>query len=132
MGQKNHVDAVDMITSFRQSILEHKPAPDTMYQEVRMMKFKVRPLQGDIGAINLKDSNFIEILWSLGKLDEFYHGCVEKISQTQQETFFRLVDEMYDKFQQDLNMLDLKSERYAQSASSFEMEIFKDTKQLPS
>lgn len=102
-----------------------------MYDEVRMMKFKIRPLQGDISVINLHDNSFIEILWSLGKLDEFYHLNVEKISQTEQETFYKLVDEMYDRFQEQLNTLDLKHERFPQSASSFEMEIYKDGKQRP-
>lgn len=103
-----------------------------MYEEVRMMNFKIKPLQGDISVINLKDKNFIEILWSLGKLDEFFHGHVEKISQSEQETFFKLIDEMYDKFQEDLNTLDLKQEHFAQASSSFEMEIYKDNKQRPS
>ena len=44
-----------------------------MFEEVRMMKFKIKPIQGDVSAFNLKNERFIESLWSLGKLDEFFH-----------------------------------------------------------
>lgn len=131
MARKSTVDVLETISRFRQRVLGHKPTVDQMYDEVRMMKFKVRPLQGDISVVNLHDKNFIEILWSLGKLDEFYHFNVEKISQSELDTFYKMVDEMYDKFQEELNTLDLKQERFPQSASSFEMEIYKDGKQRP-
>ncbi len=131
MTRKNTVDALEMISKFRNRILDRKPSMTKMYQDVRMMRFKIRPLQGDISFINLKDKNFIEILWSLGKLDEFFHGHIEKVSPAEQETFYKVIDEMYDKFQEQLNTLDLKYERFPQTASTFEMEIYKETEKHP-
>lgn len=127
MRRKNSTDVLEMISRFQETVLKHKPPADQMYQDVRMMKFKVRPLQGDIAMVDLDDKDFIEILWSLGKLDEFYQGNVKKISRSQQDTFFKIVDEMYFRFQEDLNTIDLKREQFSEASSSgFEMEIFKD------
>lgn len=125
----NPTDVIEIVTNFQRRILDNKPTNDLMYQEVRMMKFKVKPVIGDISFLNLKNNSFIEILWSLGKIDEFFQNHNENLSEDEREIFYRLLDEMYEKYQEELNTVDLKKESFSQSSSSssgFEMEIFKD------
>ena len=50
-----------------------------MYEEIRMMKFRIRPLQGNVLSVNLNNEKFIEVLWSMGKLDEFYGDKQNKL-----------------------------------------------------
>ena len=60
-----------------------------MFEEVQMMKFKIKPIHGDVSAFNLKNISFIESLWSLGKLDEFFHREFPQLSKKDQEVFLR-------------------------------------------
>jgi hypothetical protein len=125
MRKKNNGDVFDMIAQFQTDVLNKKPSTSQMYDEVRLMRFKIRPLNGEITMLDLKNHNFIEMLWGLGKLDEFYQGHIEKLPHDQRQIFFRIFDELYQKFQQELNKVNLKKEEIRES-SSFEMEIFKD------
>jgi hypothetical protein len=124
--KSNSTDVIEIITRFQRTILGNKPSKDQMYQDVRMMQFKVKPVAGDISILNLKNNNFIEILWSLGKIDEFFQHHNEKLNEDEREIFYRLLDELYEKYQDELNTIDLKKENTNQSSSNFEMEIFKE------
>ena len=125
MRKKNSGDVFDMIAQFQLNVLSKKPSAAQMYDEVRLMRFKIRPLNGEITTLDLNNNNFIEMLWGLGKLDEFYQIHIEKLPQNERQIFFRIFDELYQKFQQELNKVNLKREEISQN-SSFEMEIFKD------
>ena len=120
-----------MVSHFQKDILEHKPTATQMYQEIRMMQFKIKPLQGDISLLNLTNAHFIEILWSLGKLDEFFQGHYKKVTLRKRDLFLRLFDEIHGKFQDQLNALNLKPERIPDSSEMFEMEIFKERSAKP-
>ncbi len=125
MRKKNSADVFDMIANFQLNVLNKKPSNEQMYDEVRLMRFKIRPLNGEIAMLDLSNSGFIEMLWGLGKLDEFYQGHIEKLPPNERQIFFRIFDELYQKFQQELNKVNLKREEINPN-SSFEMEIFKD------
>lgn len=126
MRKKNNTDVLDLVYRFQKRVLENKPAKEAMYQDVRMMQFKIRPLQGDVSLLNLKNEHFIEILWSLGKLDEFFQRHIEQVSAKQRDTFYRLFDEMYQRFQNELNKINLQKEKSNDLSAGFEMEIFKE------
>lgn len=130
MLRKSHTDIVEIVSHFQRDILDQKPPVSEMYNEIRMMKFKIKPLQGDISLLNLSNAHFIEILWSLGKLDEFFQDHYKKIAMRKRDLFLRLFDEIHEKFQDQLNALNLKPERVG-SSSMFEMEIFKERSAKP-
>lgn len=119
-------DVIDIVKGFQKRVLDKKPPLGQMFEEVQMMNFKIRPLQGDISILNLKNNHFIEILWSLGKLDEFFQDHYRKIYGRKRELFLRLFDEIHEKFQKELNALNLKPEKVIESSQMFEMEIFKE------
>jgi hypothetical protein len=126
MRKKSNTDVIEMISRFQRTILENKPSKDIMYDEVRMMKFKIKPVLGDISILNLSNNNFIEILWSLGKIDEFFQKQVDNLNADQRDIFYKLLDEIYEKYQDDLNTIDLKKQDTAPSSPGFEMEIYKE------
>lgn len=126
MAKKNRTDVLDLITNFQNDVLNKKPTTQEMYEEVRMMRFKIKPVQGNIEVLNMKNERFIETLWSLGKLDEFYQRSVSSLSLPQKAVFFRIFDDIYKKFHNELNSGVIKQENPSGSPSILEMEIFKD------
>ena len=88
MRKKSNTDVIEIVSKFQKNILENKPSDDQMYQDVRMMKFKVKPVLGDISILNLKNNTLIEILWSLGKIDEFFQNQSDKLDDTEREVFY--------------------------------------------
>lgn len=127
MKKRSRTDLLQVIADFQKKIIENKPSVEAMYEEVRMMHFKIRPLQGDLSQLNLKEEKFIEILWSLGKLDEFFQRQYKKLnSRNQKEVFFKFFDNLYEKLQTQLNKLDLKAAKELNLSATIEMEIFKE------
>jgi len=115
-----------VLAEFQKNILEKKPSHDKMYDEVQMMHFKIRPLQGDVSLLNLSDINLIEALWNLGKLDEFFQNQKDRLTQKQKKIFFQFLENLYEQFQDKLSNVRLKPIEEIQVNSSVEMEIFKE------
>jgi len=112
-----------------QKIISAKPTINQMFEDVQMMKFKIKPIQGDVSAFNLKNERFIESLWSLGKLDEFFHKEFPQLSKKEQEVFLRFFDNLYFKYQQQLNQIDLQPTRMTSTKTGLlELEIYKEGK----
>ncbi|PIY71837.1 hypothetical protein COY87_04055 [Candidatus Roizmanbacteria bacterium CG_4_10_14_0_8_um_filter_33_9] len=128
MKKKNESNVVLLLEQFQKNILGNKPSIDQMIKEVQMMRFKIRPIQGDFSYLNFQNSRFIEILWSLGKMDEFFNRRPSSLSSKQKGIFFNYFDSMYRSFQDELNKLNLKLPRTGKNPSVFEMEIFKEKK----
>ncbi len=107
--------------------MSKKPPLSQMYDEVRMMRFKIRPLTGEITQLNFNNEQFIEMLWGLGKLDEFFQKHINDFNESQKLVFFRIFDELHKKFQNKFNKIQMaKSNTLQPDQSVFEMEIFKD------
>lgn len=126
MRKKIERDVVQILKRFQQSVLQYKPSHELMLEEIRMMKFKIKPIQGDISQVNMNDIHFIEIIWSLGKMDEFFQKEVSNIADSQKEVFFQFFNETYATLQQKLNSLRVRAEKKGSPSSVLEMEIFKD------
>jgi len=124
MIRKNSQNVIKLLTSLKK-IIDNKPSAEVMYEEIQMMKFKVKPLKGDIAIFNLKNKKLIETLWSLGKLDELFQKELFHVRPSQRETFFKIFDDLTQKYQLQLNQIPLKREE-VEKISAFEMEIFKE------
>lgn len=126
MPKKQTVDVIDAITQFQQTIFSQRPEADQMRKEVRLMKFRVRPVKGDLSELSLSDDHFIEILWSLGKLDEFYSITSKKVSAKQRTVFNRLYDDMYVSLHRELNRVDINKPKQDVARLPFELEIYRE------
>jgi len=128
MGKKTSKDILSLINNI-QKIISTKPNTNQMFEEVQMMKFKIKPIQGDASAFNLKNERFIESLWRLGKLDEFFHKEFPQLSKKEQEVFLRFFDNLYFKYQQQLNQINLQPARMTLTKTGLlELEIYKEGK----
>jgi len=128
MRKKTSKDILSLINNI-QKIISAKPDTNKMFEEVQMMKFKIKPIQGDVSAFNLKNERFIESLWSLGKLDEFFFKEVPSLSKKEKEIFMNFFDSLYFKYQQQLNQTNLQQRRVTlKKTGLLELEIFKERK----
>lgn len=126
MKSKTIDKVLELFSGFRKN-LEVKPPQSVMYEEIRMMKFKVKPLQGDITLLDFGNPQLIETLWQLGKLDEFFDLQFKKLTPSQQEVFFNFFNDMHNRLQSSLSRINLKSGvKSPQSSTVFEMEIIKE------
>ena len=109
--------------------IEKNVSPEKMSNDVRMMNFKIRPLSGDVNLLtSLNNKGFIEILWKIGKLDEFYIREVKKFNLKEKEILKNFFVSLHDKFQQQLNKLNFSLEKTKAKPAFFEMEIIKEIK----
>jgi hypothetical protein len=126
MKKKTNKDIISLFNNI-QKIISAKPDINQMFEEVQMMKFKIKPIQGDVSAFNLKNERFIESIWSLGKLDEFFYKEFPQLSKKDQEVFLRIFDSLYIKYQQQLNQVNLRSAKILSAKTGLlELEIFKE------
>ena len=128
MKTSKKTDVYEAIKQFQQNTLGNKPPVEQMVYEVRLMNFKIRPVTGNISIVNFRNTDLIDALWSLGKLDEFYRQEVKNIAVKDQEEFMRLVNEMRWNYQDQLNRVRLiHSDPAHDEIPAFEAEIFKET-----
>lgn len=119
-------DVVQLFQSFQKNILHNKPSHHQMVAEVRMMRFKVRPVAGDVSSLNFKNEQFIEALWSLGKLDEFFHSVIKDLRKDDRQIFFKLFDGLYQEYQSRLNRVGIREGASLGDNKTFEVEIFRE------
>lgn len=121
-------DVYEKIKKFQDMALTNKPAHEEMVNEVRFMNFKIRPVNGNIAALDFHNADLIDALWSLGKLDEFARTELSSIPKSQKDVFFRIVNDMRLIFQQRINKVRLAQGGTADAEPPFfEAEIFKDS-----
>lgn len=132
MKRKITIDVVDMFQKFQNDVLGNKPDFDQMFSDVQMMQFKVRPVTGDIAGLNFDNYIFIETLWSLGKLDEFFHQHVSDLNKSEKKVFYQLFDGLYQQYQSQLNKVNLKTDLpdTATTEGAFEVEIFREKRSM--
>ncbi len=124
------LDMMGLFKSFKQDVLDKKPTHEQMMREVYMMRFKIRPLQGDVSKLNFSNSTFVETIWQLGKMDDFIEKHLRKLDKKQEHAFFHYFEGMYKQLQDTLNSLHFgrqKGDLFVQR-DFVEMEIFKERK----
>lgn len=126
--KKTNKDIISLFGNI-QKIISAKPSINQMFEEVQMMKFKIKPIQGDLMSFDLKNEQFIESLWSLGKLDEFFYKEFPILSKKEKEVFIRIFDSLYFKYQQQLNQTNLHQKKLNLTKTGLlELEIYKERK----
>ena len=128
MNKKITKDVISLFGEI-QKIISGKPSINQMFEEVQMMKFKIKPIKGDLMSFDLKNENFIESLWSLGKLDEFFFKEVPNLNKKEKEVFMKIFDSLYFKYQQQLNQTNLQQKKVNLTKTGLlELEIYKERK----
>lgn len=125
MKKKNNDRLLEIINDLKK-IITDKPSLDQMFEEVRMMKFKIHPVDGDISAFNLKKPQIIEVLWSMGKLDELFQNKYKKLSPQNRHLLTQVLKSVFIQLQKQLMSLNLTKETFAPHTSLLEMEVYKE------
>lgn len=125
MKKEKNNTVFQLIHKFQQNVIDRKPSLSVMLEDMRMMQFKIRPITGDLSLLNFKNNQFIEVLWSLGKLDEFYHVAVSQLSKKDQQVFQTYIQSMHTGLQSQLHTIGLKNSG-KNTSQVFEVEIFKE------
>ena len=88
------------------------------------MSFKIRPVAGDISLLNFKNQQLIEVLWGLGKIDDFFRKEFRRLRIHEKKTFFKLVGQMRGKLETQLNKINFR--KPIETPQAIEMEIVKE------
>lgn len=123
-------DMLRLFKTFKSDVLDKKRSHEQMVKEVYMMKFKIRPLQGDVSKLNFSNTTFVETIWQLGKMDDFIEKHLHKIDKKQEHAFFHYFEGMYKQLQNTLNNLPFapqKGDAFVKH-DFIEMEIYKERK----
>jgi len=125
-------DMLHLFRSFKTSVLDNKPPHEQMVRDVYMMKFKIRPLQGDVSKLNFSNVLFVETIWQLGKMDDFIEKYLHTIDKKQEHAFFHYFEGMYRQLQNKLNSLHFGVQKgdIFEKRDFIEMEIFKERRNL--
>lgn len=114
-----------IINEFKKILLE-KPSFSQMFDEVKMMGFKIHPINGDVVHLIHEKDQLVEILWMLGKLDEFLQTKFKKISSRQKQLFIKTLYEIFGQFKDLLKVINVQKERLSSNSSILELEVYKD------
>lgn len=77
------------------NILNKKPNLEKMKEEVRLMGFHIRPLDGNPDIINkVKNDKFIEVLWTLGKIDILMEKNFHQLTMEQKKLILQSIEKI--------------------------------------
>lgn len=80
-----------LFKSFKTTVLDKKVSHEQMVRDVSMMKFKIRPLQGDVMRLNFANATFVETIWQLGMMDELSKKISIKSTKIKKEPFLAIL-----------------------------------------
>lgn len=80
-------------------ILEKKPSFEKMEEEVRLMGFHIKPIQGNTTIISkIKNERLVEVLWTLGKIDILMEKNFHRLTKEQKAIILKSIEEIQKKF----------------------------------
>lgn len=120
-------DIFAVLVEFEEQVLQSKPVLARMKEEVRMMDFKIRPVQGDISNLDLTSTKFIEALWCMGKLDELYQHIGDEYSDRDRELFGQFAANLQNTYMRELQHVMVSNSQEDTSAAQIEIEIYRES-----
>ncbi len=127
--RKGKIEIAQLLNQFQKTILEKRPSFNEMFEEVRMMHFKIRPLQGDISRLQTLDARLVEALWNIGKFDEFFKSQRSKLTKGEQDMFLRYFETLHSRLQKEVSSVTQSTSQQTEdgtAASIVEMEIYRE------
>ena len=127
---RGKADVFEMVAQFRHEVLSHKPPTRAMEQEIRMNALKIRPYAGDVFQLNMANSHFIDVLWSILKLEEYLGRAEKELPKKEIQTFYQIMRPYRIKLQDQINRIDLRLPHIKSQGihDPVTMEIFRDLK----
>ena len=89
-------ELIDFVKELYNKIIVKKPPIEKMKEEVKLMGLKVRPLtEKFLDALNSKNERFVEMVWLIGKLDEFLHSSGKKFTREEIDEILTIFSNIY-------------------------------------
>lgn len=124
--------ALDVIHQIRVIVSAKPRSSQAMLEDMKVMQFKIRPVDGDIGKLNGLDDKLIYSLWKIGKIDELVRSSFKALSHDDKETLISYLREFESRTQQEIMSKSRKRRDAKSSLEILKLEIFKDKdKRLP-
>ncbi len=126
MGRKKTQDIIEELIQFQKS-LEKKLSFEEMFTQIKMMRFRLKPIQGSLINFDFQNKKFVETLWSLGKLDEFFMKKINDLKNDEEkERFFEFFSQIFNDYQEKLNKIPVsKIKKNFDNVNILEVEIYK-------
>lgn len=125
MKGKNNNKIFAIINDFKKILIE-KPPLTKMKEELRMMRFKIHPINGDINGFDFNNQKLIEVLWSFGKLDDLYEKKYKKLSPFEKKLFIKTLTQIVWQLEEQLKQIKLVSNEFSPLSSFLEIEVYKE------
>ncbi len=120
--------ALQFIHEVIAGVKNSNPSVEEMIRDLKMMKLKIRPLSGDLFSISEKQSNFLESLWKIGKIEEIVHRAVEKLDDNEMTIFFDYIDnlekQIHDTYSQAVDAMSVEEQERLRVVK---LEIFRES-----
>lgn len=128
---KNHQNnrVLELIEKITQEINNIRPSKEKMLEEIKMMRFKIRPVVGDVFEVAKKEEIFLESLWQIGKIEQIVSGAVEKLTKKEKEMFFQFIENLQSQMEEKIASFVSSSKmsfNEKKGITILELEVFKD------
>lgn len=124
-----HKTAFTLIQKMKREIEETQPSTQLMIDEIKMMRFKIRSVQGDIDFLTKKNHGFITALWKIGKIDEIVSIEAQQLDEEEKKIFFNYIESQQYNMQKELHVnLPATSHTSQNQVAILEIEIVKERK----
>jgi len=96
--RKNSAKVFTQLLTSLKNILEEKPPFAKMKEEVEMMGFFIRPIEGDPQIIEkIDDQEFIEALWTIGKIDSLLEKNFHYLNKNQKQIILEALNKIQER-----------------------------------
>lgn len=121
--------ALKLLKEVLADVNDRKPSQEEMLKEVKMMNFKIRPVDGDIFNMMTKNVGFLESLWRIGRIEKIVIKAKDRLSFEEKELFFDYLDELEMQMQTKYDkLLDTVIPDEKKKAKLITLEVFKEAK----
>lgn len=121
------MNAQDVINKIIRQIQQAQPTREEMLEDIKLMKFKIKPLSGDINNINGVDNSFIESLWRIGRIDLILKTHFNKLSDEEKASVVQFLKHLEEKTEDGVRHdIDALSPQQKKQAQILKLAIFRD------
>ena len=102
-----------------------KPAFKIMLRDIQMMRFKIRPIIGDISSLNEMNDEVIALLWKIGRIDEIIHASFKDLAEDDQDQLLEYLQHMELQTENDLRRV-LRQKPSTKTNNLLKLEVFRE------
>ena len=116
---------LDIIRKIVTEVEQPKPAFKIMLRDIQMMRFKIRPIIGDISSLNEMNDEVIALLWKIGRIDEIIHASFKDLAEDDQDQLLEYLQHMELQTENDLRRV-LRQKPSTKTNNLLKLEVFRE------